>query len=233
MNVPKFHDPTTERLLLAHELGVNLQSRTVYLMGEFGGECDVVEMVLTNLRFLSDINNFPDNYLKPITLVIDSPGGEDIAMFHLYDFMTTCKTPIYTVGTGEVCSAAALILVAGAKGHRSATPHCLFMTHKGKSGLGGDDDEVEAQAALQALLSDRYWKLLERHTLDKEKGVGLTASQWLSKSKHKGELWINTTTMLEYGVIDSIIPTAKEWPELSTKKLRTRVKEVEIEDDDE
>ena len=224
MNVPKFHDAITERLLLVHELGVDLNSRTVYLMGEFGGECDAVEMALTNLRFLSNPAHFP-NYLDPITLVIDSPGGEDIMMFHLYDFMTTCPTPIHTVGTGEVCSAAALILAAGEKGHRSATPNCMYMTHKGKAGLGGDDDEIEAQAALQSLMSDRYCKLLERHTT-------LKASQWFSKSKHKGELWINTDTMLEYGVIDSITPTAKEWPALSTKKLRTRVKEVETDEDD-
>lgn len=226
MNVPKFHDAVTERLLLAHELGVDLNSRTVYLLGEFGGECDVVEMALTNLRFLSAAAHFPDNYLDPITLVIDSPGGEDIMMFHLYDFMTTCKTPIHTVGTGEVCSAAALILAAGEKGHRSATPNCLYMVHKGKAGLGGDDDEIEAQAALQSLMSDRYWKLLQRHTT-------LTAAQWFSKSKHRGELWIGVDKMLEFGVIDSVIATAHEWPELSTKKIRTKVKEVEVEEDDE
>lgn len=222
---PSLHDPNTERLLLAHELGVDIQSRIVYLHGEFGGECDVVGMTLTNLRFLTSQANFPDTYLNPITLVIDSPGGEDIMMFHLYDFMTTCPAPIYTVGTGEVCSAAALILAAGEKGHRSATPNCMYMTHKGKAGLGGDDDEIEAQAALQSLMSDRYWKLLERHT-------ALKASTWFSKSKHKGELWINADTMLEYGVIDSITPTAKEWPPLSTKKLRTKVKEVEPDEDD-
>jgi ATP-dependent Clp endopeptidase proteolytic subunit ClpP len=216
----------TEQLLLQHEYGIDVKGRVVYLIGEFGGECDVIKMTLTNLRFLASPIHFPETYLEPITLVIDSPGGEDIAMFHLYDFITTSKTPIYTVGQGEVCSAAALILVAGEKGHRSATPNCLFMVHKGKSGLGGDDDEVEAQAALQALMSDRYWKLLQRHT-------ELTAAQWFSKSKHKGELWINADTMMEFGVIDSIVPTTKEWPVLSTKKIRTKVKEIEAEEDDE
>lgn len=216
---------TTEQLLLMHEYGLDTKGRVVYLMGEFGGECDVVECTLANLRFLSSEANFPETFMNPITMIVDSPGGEDTVMFHLYDFMTTSKTPIHTVGTGEVCSAAALILAAGEKGHRSATPNCMYMTHKGKAGLGGDDDEIEAQAALQSLLSDRYWKLLERHT-------SLKASTWFSKSKHKGELWINADTMLEYGVIDSIISTAQEWPALSTKKLRTKVKEVEPDDDD-
>ena len=228
----KQHRETTEDLFLLQEYGVDVKSRTVYLMGEFGGECDSVETALTNLRHLSSSEHYPNDYLKPIKLLIDSPGGDDIVMFHLYDFMTTCLTPIHTIGIGEVCSAAALILAAGEKGHRSATPNCMYMTHKGKSGLGGDDDEIEAQAAMQALNSDKYWRLLERHTLDKDTGLGLTASQWLSKSKHKGELWLNVEQMLAFGVIDSVIPTAKEWPALSTKKLRTRVKEVEVDEDD-
>lgn len=215
----------TEHLLLLHEYGIDVKERTVYLMGEFGGDADAVEMTLANLRHLSSARHYPDTHLNPIKMIIDSPGGEDIAMFHLYDFIITCPTPIHTIGQGEVCSAAALILVAGEKGHRSATPNCMFMTHKGKSGLGGDDDEIEAQAAMQALNSDKYWKLLERHT-------SLKATQWLSKSKHKGELWLNVDAMLEFGVIDSITPTAQEWPALSTKKLRTRVKEVEVEDED-
>jgi len=226
MHNPTIKDPNTERLLLAHELGVDMQARTVFLWGEFGGEEDVVATVMSNITFLASPVHFPETYLNPIRLNINSTGGEDISMFSLYDLITTIKTPIHTVGTGEVCSAAALILVAGEKGHRSATPNCLFMVHKGKSGLGGDDDEVEAQAALQALMSDRYWKLLQRHT-------ELTATQWFSKSKHKGELWLNVDSMLEFGVIDSIVPTAKEWAALSTKKIRTRVKEVEVEDDDE
>ena len=216
-------DKSTESLLLAHEFGIDVRARRVYLMGEFGGDCDVVEMALTNLRHLSSPSHFPETYQNTIDLIIDSPGGEDVSMFHLYDFMTTTSTPINTIGMGEVCSAATLIMAAGVR--RFATPNCMFMTHKGKTGLGGDDDEIEAQAALQALNSDKYWKLLERHTK-------LPAAKWLSKSKHKGELWMNVDTALEYGLIDEIIPTFQTWPALSTKKLRTKVKEVIDEEDD-
>lgn len=216
------YDPIIQRLATAHSLGVDIEDRVVYLIGEFGGDMDMAGEALISLRFLTSARHFPDRYLEPVKLIIDSPGGSDIPMFHLYDFITTCPTPIHTVGSGEVCSAAALILVAGAR--RFATPSCMFMTHKGKSGLEGDDDEIEAQAALQALMSDRYWKLLERHTK-------LSAGKWFSKSKHKGELWLNTEAMLEYGVIDEVIPTVKEYAPLSTKKLRTKVK-VESEEDE-
>lgn len=218
----QYYDPIIQRLATIHSLGVDIDDRVVYLIGEFGGDMDMAGEALLSLRFLTSRKHFPNNYLDPVKLVIDSPGGSDVPMFHLYDFITTCPTPIHTMGSGEVCSAAALILVAGA--HRSATPNCMFMTHKGKAGLEGDDDEIEAQAELQSLLSDRYWKLLERHTK-------LSASKWFSKSKHKGELWINADTMLEYGVIDEIVQTAKEYPALSTKKLRTKVK-IETDDDD-
>jgi ATP-dependent protease ClpP protease subunit len=218
------YDPVIQRLATIHSLGVDIDERLIYLIGEFGGDMDMAAEAILSLRFLTSAKHFPQTYLEPVRLVIDSPGGSDIPMFHLYDAITTCQTPVWTIGSGEVCSAAALILVAGAK--RFATPNCMFMTHKGKAGLEGDDDEIEAQAALQALMSDRYWKLLERHTK-------LSASKWFSKSKHKGELWLNADTMLEYGVVDEIIPTTTEYPALSTKKLRTKVKiETEDEEDD-
>lgn len=208
-----------------HDYGMDVEGRVVYLFGEFGGECDQAAQAVINLRFLDRLVNGPHGpYTQPITLIIDSPGGSDVSMYSLYDTITTLKSPVNVLATGEVCSAAVLI-VACATGKRMATPNCMCMTHKGKGELDGDDDEIEAQAALAKLMSDKYWKLLERHTK-------LDASKWLSKSKHKGELWLTAEQMLEYGVIDEIVKTTIEYPPLSTKKLRTRVRVEEEEHDD-
>lgn len=209
-----------------HDYGIDEDGRIVYLFGEFGGDCDQAGQAIINLRYLDKSFMGPHGpYTRPITLIIDSPGGSDITMYNLYDTITTLKSPVNIIATGEVCSAAALIVACGT-GRRMATPNCMFMTHKGKGGLDGDDDEIEAQAELQKLMSDRYWKLLERHTK-------MEASKWLSKSKHKGELWLTAEQMLEYGVIDEIVKTTIEYPALSTKKLRTRVKVETEEQEDE
>jgi ATP-dependent Clp endopeptidase proteolytic subunit ClpP len=209
---------------ILHEYGVDLERRTVYLFGEFGGDIDFAAQAMFNLRYLDGLVTAPHGpYSQPITLVLDSPGGSDIAMYNLYDTITTMQSKVDVLAIGQVCSAAALIIACGT-GKRMATPNCMFMTHKGKADLGGDDDEIEAQAELQKLLTDRYWKLLERHTK-------LEASKWLSKSKHKGELWLTADQMLEFGVIDEIVKTTVEYPALSTKRLRTRVK-VETSEDE-
>ena len=94
----------TEHLLLLHEYGVDVKDRTVYLMGEFGGDCDSVEMTLANLRHLSSPSHYPEDYLKPIKMVIDSPGGEDVAMFHLYDFIRAVDVHICSYFLSRLCS---------------------------------------------------------------------------------------------------------------------------------
>src|SRR5882757_9876002 len=119
------YDPVIQRLATIHSLGVDVDDRLIYLIGEFGGEMDMAAEAVLNLKFLTSPKHFPDTFMEPVKLVIDSPGGSDIPMFHLYDSITTCQTPVWTYGSGEVCSAAVLILVAGAK--RFATPNCMVM----------------------------------------------------------------------------------------------------------
>lgn len=213
-----------QSLLLNHELGIDVDERIVYLFGEMGGDEGNDSAAITNLRFLTSEKRFPETFDHPIKLVIDSPGGSDISMLHLYDIITASPAPIHTIGTGEVCSAATLILVAGAR--RFATPNCWFMTHKGKMGIEGDEDEIAAQAALHKKVSDRYWRLMERHTK-------LTAKEWFSKSKNKGELWLGVDKLLEYGVIDGVIPTWQPWPALSTDPIRNKRKNDEEDEGDE
>jgi ATP-dependent Clp protease protease subunit len=213
-----------QSLLLNHELGVDLEERIVYMFGEMGGDDGNDSAAITNLRFLTSMKRFPLTYQDPIRLVIDSPGGSEISMLHLYDVITTSPAPIWTVGVGEVCSAATLILVAGDR--RFATENAFFMTHKGKMGIEGDEDEIAAQAALHKKVSDRYWRLMERHTK-------LTAKEWFSKSKNKGELWLGVDKLLKYGVIDEVIPTIKNWPPLSTDPVRTKRKNDEEDEGDE
>ena len=49
---------------------------------------------------------------EPITLLIDSPGGDVYAGFSIFDVIRFIKAPVRIVGIGLVASAAALILIA-------------------------------------------------------------------------------------------------------------------------
>lgn len=70
----------------------------------------------------------------PIKLYINSPGGSITAAFLIYDTMQLTKAPVHTYCMGQAASAAAMILSAGAPGHRHILPHARVMIHEPRSG---------------------------------------------------------------------------------------------------
>lgn len=72
-----------------------------------------------------------DNRGKPITLVIDSPGGAGVSLDLLLDNINLMSSPIYTVAQ-EASSAAGILFIGGAKGHRYMFEHSTILLHNGK-----------------------------------------------------------------------------------------------------
>jgi len=189
------------------EYGVDLENRKLFLVGDIVSPN--VENMVSSLHMMG-------TSAEPITMVVNSAGGCDDMMLYLYDAMTLCPAPIYTIGMGMVCSAAALILVAGDR--RSATPNCWFMTHKGKMVIQGDEDEVRAASELNAQVADRYWKLIARHTKR-------SAQWWFNRSKNEGELWLNTDEMRRHGVIDRVEVSPRTLKNVPKRPIETRARE--------
>ena len=209
------NDSLLKSLGTIEQYGIDLKNRRLYLVGEI--DIETAQEVSQQLLFLTSEIHFPSSYLDPITLIINSPGGCDDMMYYLYDSVTTCPAEVVSIGTGMVCSAAVLILACADR--RYATSNCWLMTHKGKANIEGDDDEIASQAELNAKLSDRYWKLLERHSTK-------TALQWYKKSKSEGELWLDAEGMIKWGLIDGIIiPKRRQFEPLSTRKLKIKEEE--------
>ncbi|MDY6957703.1 MAG: ATP-dependent Clp protease proteolytic subunit [Halobacteriota archaeon] len=212
---------STLKLKLFEYLGehlVDIVNRRIYLVGDI--ELGVVETVVQHIHYLNSSLHV-DNFNDPITLLVNSVGGHDDMMLYLYDAITLSDAEIVTIGSGTCCSAAALILVSGDR--RYCTSNAMFMTHKGKIQLEGDDDEIQAQAEITKKISERYWKLIGRHT-------NKSAQWWYDKSKGGGELWLDADEMVKYGVVDAIIsPSRRQLVSLSPRKLQTR---TVSEDDD-
>ena len=197
---------------------VDIRSRTIYLVGEI--DQTTVLPTVQYLNLLSSPKCFK-NYLDPINLVISSEGGADDMNLFLYDSIQSCAAPVHTIGSGMVCSAATLILSCGEK--RFGTENLWLMAHKGSVTLSGDDDSVVSQAVLQSKVSDRYWKLLARHTTK-------TALQWYRKARNSGELWLNANQLIEWGVIDEIIPTRRVFEPISNRLIKDLLNEDQEED---
>ena len=68
--------------------------------------------------------------VKPIHLIINSPGGSIYDMFALYDAIKFVPAPVETIGMGKIMSAGVLLLAAGTKSCRKISKHATVMMHQ-------------------------------------------------------------------------------------------------------
>lgn len=183
---PKVDQTALENLLY---YGIDAQSRRVYLQGVLGSHDDPVgRWVTRSLQFL-------DQTQGRIELWICSPGGVTSEMFALYDVIRSLENKITTVGFGEVCSAACLLLVAG--DYRVCTPNTYFMSHDDSWGIDGDRQLHREVIRIADRQAARWNDLMSRHTT-------CDASWWAEKTIEKRELWLDARQMLAHGIVDEI-----------------------------
>jgi ATP-dependent Clp protease protease subunit len=99
---------------------------------------------------------------KEITLVINSLGGRVHDMFAIADAMLLCPTPIRTIGTGIIASAATLIIAAGTPGRRFLTSACMVMTHDLQWGYYTSLSELSSVADAGKKMQTRYHKMMSQ-----------------------------------------------------------------------
>lgn len=112
----------------------------------------------------------------PITLYINSPGGEVQSGLALYDVMQAVSCPIHTVCLGMAASMAALLFIAGDK--REMLPHSRVMIHDPLigGGIGGSALSVKARADDLMRIRDITAQVISRHTgMNLEEVFELTA----------------------------------------------------------
>src|SRR6516225_2249106 len=104
-----------------------LKDRIVMLGTEV--DDDVANVIVAQLLFLESED--PD---KDINLYINSPGGSVTSGLAIYDTMQYVKPAVSTICVGKAASMAAMLLLAGAKGKRSAIPNARIMIHQPMGG---------------------------------------------------------------------------------------------------
>jgi ATP-dependent Clp protease protease subunit len=143
---------------------------------------------------------------KDISLYINSPGGDITALFAIYDTMEFIKPDVSTIVMGQAASAAAVLLLAGAKGKRFALPHSRVLLHQPHGGAQGQAVDIEIQAKeitryrhlLEELIATNTGQSLEKVSKDTDRDFILTAEE-----------------AKEYGVVDEIITSRGITPELA------------------
>jgi ATP-dependent Clp protease, protease subunit len=90
--------------------------------------------------------------VAPITIHLDSPGGDVVSALAIRDAIDDLKPPVYTQGLANVQGAAVLVLAHGARGHRSVMAHG-HMSFTPISSAQGDAQGIET-VIVEMLASD-------------------------------------------------------------------------------
>jgi ATP-dependent Clp protease, protease subunit len=101
---------------------------------------------------------------KDIALYLNSPGGDMVALFAIYDTIQHLRSDVATVCVGQAASAAAVLLAAGTAGKRSILPNARVLIHQPHGGVQGQSTDLELAVAEVVELRRRMLEVLSLHT---------------------------------------------------------------------
>ncbi len=101
---------------------------------------------------------------KDIALYINSPGGDMTGLFAIYDTMQFIASDVATICVGQACSAAAVLLAAGAQGKRAVLPNSRVLIHQPHGGAQGQSSDLEIAAREIVEMRERMVNILVHHT---------------------------------------------------------------------
>jgi ATP-dependent Clp protease protease subunit len=133
---------------------------------------------------------------KDISIYINSPGGSVYAGLGIYDTMQFISSDVATICTGMAASMAAVLLVAGTEGKRSALTHSRVMIHQPLGGVQGQASDIEIEAReIQKLKKELYTIIADHSHTDYEK-------VWKDSDRN---YWMTAEEAKEYGMIDQVL----------------------------
>ncbi len=128
-----------------------LRDRIILLEGEINSE--IAASIIAQLRYLES-----ENKDKPITLLIQSPGGEVNAGWAIIDVMRNLKCPVHTVAMGMTASMAVTIFINGKKGERMVYEHTELLVHQPSGGCKGQISDMEIDVKHGIKIKERLAK---------------------------------------------------------------------------
>jgi ATP-dependent Clp protease protease subunit len=137
---------------------------------------------------------------KDISIYINSPGGSVSAGLGIYDTMQFINSDVQTICTGMAASMAAVLLVAGAEGKRSALPHSRVMIHQPMGGAQGQASDIEITAREIQKLKKELYTIISEHSNQPFEKV------WADSDR---DYWMTAQEAKEYGMIDEVLVRKK------------------------
>ncbi|MCE2616631.1 MAG: ATP-dependent Clp endopeptidase proteolytic subunit ClpP [Phocaeicola sp.] len=140
---------------------------------------------------------------KDISIYLNSPGGSVYAGLGIYDTMQFINSDVATICTGMAASMAAVLLVAGKEGKRSALQHSRVMIHQPMGGAQGQASDIEITAREIQKLKKELYTIIADHSHNSYDKV------WADSDR---DYWMTADEAKAYGMIDQVMmrkPEAK------------------------
>jgi len=170
------------------------KQRILYLNGEI--DENVIDYIATPILIKNiEEQDLPDDKLKPITIWVNSYGGNADVGLYMINLIQESRIPIHAKVL-SVAASAALYLTIACK-YRTASKNSIFLLHKGSYSIGGNASEVEdVMEFYKGEVDNKIVELiLSRTNVSKEE----------LKKIRRNETYCLGEKALEYGFIDEII----------------------------
>ena len=172
-----------------------LKSRTVVISQHV--DAKLTAKVLSQLVLLEQ-----EGPEEPITVFINSPGGEIFSGFAIFDMLNFIACPVTTIVTGFAASMGSILSLAADKGRRFSMPQAKIMIHQPLlMGYQGRASECEIQAREILKTRDHLVNLYAEHTGKSLKEI---------KKALDRDNWFSAEEALEYGLNDKVILSRSE-----------------------
>lgn len=153
----------------------------------------IAEKTIKTLLLLDGIDSE-----KPITVIINSPGGDVFSGFAIFDIMRAIKAPVVTLVAGFAASMGSIIMLGAPKGKRFATKNSKVLIHQPLIAgvFEGRATDIEIQAKEIQETKDRIIQLYFDETGQKREKIAADIEV---------DFWMTAEQAKEYGLIDTII----------------------------
>jgi len=170
------------------------KQRILYLNGEI--DESTIDYIATPILIKNiEEQDIPEDKLKPITIWINSYGGNIDPCLYLIGLIQESRIPIHAKVL-SVAASAALYITLACK-HRTGSKNTVFLLHKGSYSLGGNANEVEdVMDFYKGEVDDKITELILKKTK-------ITEDQL--KKIRRIETYVLGEKALEMGFIDEIV----------------------------
>jgi len=171
-----------------------LKERIIFVTGPI--EDGMSTLVIAQLLFLE-----AEDPKKEVSMYINSPGGTITSSMAIYDTMQYIRPPVSTLCVGQAASMGSLLLMAGTKGLRFATPNARIMLHQPSGVFEGQATDIMTHAQEILDLKKRINEIYVHHTGQPPNKIEDTLER---------DYFLTAEMARDFGLVDKVIERRPE-----------------------